>query len=43
MGRDAICARLKSLHGQIVEVRGWLIPRNGDWWMMNLDHPSMLQ
>lgn len=36
-------ARLEDLHGHTVEVRGWLIPRDGDWWMMNLDHPSMLQ
>jgi endonuclease YncB( thermonuclease family) len=36
-------AQLKALHGQTVEVRGWLIPRDGNWWMMNLDHPSMLR
>ena len=35
--------RLRALRGQVVEVRGWLIPRDGNWWMMNLDHPSMLQ
>lgn len=33
---------LQNLDGQLVEVRGWLVPRDGDWWMMNLGHPSML-
>ncbi|WP_075999888.1 thermonuclease family protein [Pseudohalioglobus lutimaris] len=35
-------AQLRSLQGREVEVRGWLIPMKGDWWMMSLDHPSML-
>ena len=34
---------LRQLDGRIVEVRGWLVPRDGGWWMMNLGHPSMLQ
>lgn len=34
---------LRQLDGQVVEVRGWLIPRDGDWWMINLGHPSMLE
>ncbi len=34
---------LRSLHGRHVEVRGWLIPMRGDWWMINLGHPDMLQ
>jgi hypothetical protein len=33
---------LRQLQGQVVEARGWLIPMKGDWWMMNIDHPSML-
>jgi endonuclease YncB( thermonuclease family) len=33
---------LRELQGQTVEARGWLIPMNGDWWMMNIGHPSML-
>lgn len=35
--------QLSRLTGQTIDVRGWLIPRDGGWWMMNLDHPSMLQ
>ena len=34
---------LVRLDGHTVEVRGWLVPRDGDWWMMNLGHPTMLQ
>jgi endonuclease YncB( thermonuclease family) len=34
---------LRQLDGRTVEVRGWLVPRNGSWWMMNLGHPSMLR
>lgn len=33
---------LQQLDGRLVEVRGWLVPRDGDWWMMSLGHPSML-
>ena len=29
-----------ALEGAVVEVRGWLIPMEGGWWMLNLDHPS---
>lgn len=35
--------QLQALEGRQVEVQGWLVPRDGDWWMMNLDHPSMLR
>ena len=34
---------LRALDGRTVEVRGWLVPRDGDWWMLNLGHPSMLE
>jgi endonuclease YncB( thermonuclease family) len=34
---------LRALQGREVEVRGWLIPMRGDWWIMNLDHPAMLR
>ena len=34
---------LRALEGTTVEVRGWLIPMQGRWWMLNMDHPSMLQ
>jgi hypothetical protein len=34
---------LRELQGQTVEARGWLIPMKGDWWMMNIGHPSMLE
>lgn len=34
---------LRALEGKTAEARGWLIPRKGGWWMMNVDHPSMLQ
>ena len=34
---------LRALDGREVEVRGWLIPMRGGWWMMNLGHPAMLQ
>jgi endonuclease YncB( thermonuclease family) len=36
-------AQLRELEGRKVEVRGWLVPMQGDWWMMNLGHPHMLQ
>ena len=36
-------ADLRALDGREVEVRGWLIPMRGGWWMMNLGHPAMLQ
>lgn len=36
-------AELQSLQGQTVEVRGWVVPMPGDWWMLNLDHPQMLR
>ncbi|TDG15580.1 thermonuclease family protein [Seongchinamella unica] len=35
--------QLRALEGAMVEVRGWLIPMSGGWWMLNLDHPTMLQ
>lgn len=35
--------QLRALEGSRVEVRGWLLPMQGGWWMLNLDHPSMLQ
>ncbi|RLQ23489.1 thermonuclease family protein [Seongchinamella sediminis] len=35
--------QLQALEGATVEVRGWLVPMRGAWWMLNLDHPSMLQ
>jgi len=35
--------QLLALEGTVVEVRGWLIPMDGGWWMLNLDHPGMLQ
>lgn len=38
-GRSA----LRALEGLEVEARGWLVPMPGDWWMMNLGHPSMLE
>ena len=34
---------LRALQGREIEVRGWLVPMRGDWWMMNLDHPAMLR
>ena len=34
--------RLRELQGQALEARGWLVPMKGDWWMMNIGHPSML-
>lgn len=36
-------SELRQLDGRMVEVRGWLVPRAGNWWMMNLGHPSMLR
>lgn len=35
--------KLRALEGTVVEVRGWLIPMEGGWWMLNLGHPNMLQ
>lgn len=35
--------QLKALQGREVEVRGWLIPMRGGWWMLNLGHPLMIQ
>jgi endonuclease YncB( thermonuclease family) len=34
---------LRQLDGRLVEVRGWLVPRDGDWWMISLGHSSMLR
>lgn len=34
---------LRALDGRTVEVRGWLVPRDGGWWTMTLGHPSMLE
>lgn len=34
---------LRELQGQTVEARGWLVPMKGDWWMMNIGHPTMLE
>lgn len=34
---------LQALEGRTVESRGWLTPMRGDWWMMRLDHPVLLQ
>lgn len=36
-------SHLRALEGRLVEVRGWLVPMNGGWWMMNLGHTSMLR
>lgn len=33
--------QLQALEGRQVEVRGWLVPRDG-WWQMQLTHPTML-
>ncbi|WP_170287471.1 thermonuclease family protein [Halioglobus maricola] len=33
---------LMALEGREVEVRGWIIPMDGDWWMLNLGHSTML-
>ena len=33
---------LRALQGKTVEARGWLVPMKGDWWMMTIGHPSML-
>ena len=35
--------QLRALEGRQVETRGWLVPMKGDWWMMRVDHPSMLR
>ena len=35
--------QLRSLQGRWVETRGWVIPMKGGWWMMKVDHPSMLR
>ena len=35
--------QLRRLEGKQVEARGWLVPMKGDWWMMTIGHPSMLQ
>lgn len=34
---------LAALEGETVEARGWLVARDGDWWLMNIGHPSMMQ
>lgn len=34
---------LDGLRGQVIEVRGWLVPVDGDWWIMNVDHPAMMR
>ncbi len=34
---------LQALQGQTVQVRGWLVPMPGDWWVLTLGAPSMLQ
>ena len=36
-------AELRALQGTEVEVRGWLVPMEGNWWLMNLDHPAMMR
>ncbi len=33
--------QLRNLEGRQVEVRGWLVSRDG-WWQMQLTHPTML-
>ncbi|MFV8819077.1 thermonuclease family protein [Haliea sp. E17] len=33
---------LEALQGQAVQVRGWLVPMRGGWWVLTLGHPSML-
>ena len=33
---------LSQLEGREIEARGWLVPMKGDWWLMNIGHPSML-
>jgi hypothetical protein len=34
---------LRSLEGQALAARGWLVPMKGDWWLMRIGHPSMLE
>ncbi|WP_197484258.1 thermonuclease family protein [Halioglobus sp. HI00S01] len=36
-------SELRRLEGREVEVRGWLVPRDGGWWMLTLGHPAMLE
>lgn len=36
-------SNLAGLEGRVIEARGWLVPMQGDWWMMQLGHPSMLE
>ncbi len=32
-----------GLDGHTVQVRGWLVPMNGGWWVLTLGHPAMLE
>lgn len=34
---------LAALEGETVSVRGWLVPMPGDWWVLTLGAPAMLQ
>lgn len=34
---------LAALEGETVEARGWLVAMDGDWWLMNIGHPAMMQ
>jgi len=34
---------LGSLEGTMLQARGWLVPMKGDWWLMKISHPIMLE
>ena len=35
--------KIASLEGRSIQVRGWLVPMRGGWWVLNLGHPAMLE